>query len=114
MTAKVNDKRGRWRSEHVGLRLSPEEASTLNKMVKLSGLSKQDYIIDSLLKRRIVVQGNPKLYIALKREMTEILMELRRLTDHEEVRPELIDLTEMIAEIMEGMKEESDWNPVSQ
>lgn len=114
MTAKINDRHGRWRSEYVGLRLSPEEADTLNKMVKLSGLSKQDYIIDSLLTRQIVVQGNPKVYIALKRKMEEILVELRRLANHEEVRPELIDLTRMIAEIMEGMKEESDWDPDSQ
>lgn len=112
MTAKINDKKGRWRSEHVGLRLSPEEATTLNKLVKISGLSKQDYIIDSLLKRRIVVQGNPKVYIALKREMTDILMELKRLTNQEEVRPEMLDVLIVIAQIMDGMKEESNWKPI--
>lgn len=112
MLPKVYDRRGRWRSEYVGLRVSPEESETLNKMVKLSGLSKQDYIIDSLLKRRIVVQGNPKVYIALKREMAEVLMELRRLADQDDVRPEMLDVIMFVAEIMDGMKEESDWKPI--
>ena len=46
MSEKSLDRKGRWRSKTVAFRLSPEENETLNNMVKLSGLTKQDYIMN--------------------------------------------------------------------
>ena len=44
----------------VAFRMSPEEAQELNVKVSLSGLSKQDYIIQCLLKHEIRVVGGMK------------------------------------------------------
>lgn len=45
------DKKGRWRNVIVSFRMSPEERDDLNARVKLSGLTKQDYVIKRLLER---------------------------------------------------------------
>lgn len=66
------DKHNRWRSRQVAFRLSPEEADLLDTYVKLSGLTKQDYITRRLLEQEIVVQGNPRVFKALRNQMAEI------------------------------------------
>ena len=107
MSAKNCDEQGRLRSVTVGFRVSPEESAQLDRLVQLSGQTKQDYIIRRLMNREVVVQGNPRVYKALKGQMAEVLAELRRIEAGGSVRAELIDLIRFIAEIMNGMKEES-------
>lgn len=56
MSAKCLDKQGRWRNKTVAFRVSPEEDELLETAVRLSGLTKQDYIIRRLqTKARLVV-----------------------------------------------------------
>ena len=64
MSRKVMDCCNRWRSRTVSFRMSPEEDALLDSMVRLSGMTKQDYIIRRLLCRDVVVQGNPRVYKA--------------------------------------------------
>ena len=73
------DHNGRWRNLIVSFRVSDEEAKLLNDLVALSGLTKQDYIMRRLLCREVVVQGNPRVYKALKNQMAAIYEELKRL-----------------------------------
>ena len=60
MSAKNLDKHNRWRNKTVAFRVSPEEDEQLETFVKLSGLTKQDYITRRLLEKEVVVQGNPR------------------------------------------------------
>jgi hypothetical protein len=106
MSAKVMDAHGRWRSVTVAFRVSPEEDSQIETLVKLSGLTKQDYILNRLLNRDVVVQGNPRVYKALRDQLTAVLAELQRIEAGENVSDELTDIIRMIAVIMGGMKEE--------
>ena len=69
------DYKGRWRNHTVAFRVSNEEANLLNDLVTLSGLTKQDYITRRLLCRDVVVQGNPRVYKALKNQMAAIYEE---------------------------------------
>ena len=110
MSERVMDRQGRWRNKTVAFRVSPEEDEVLETAVKLSGLTKQDYIIRRLQKRDIVVQGNPKEYKALKDEMKKILTELQRIQDASEVNADLMEVIGLVAETMRGMKEDSDWS----
>ena len=64
MSAKNLDNHNRWRNKTVAFRVSPEEDEQLEIAVRLSGLTKQDYITRRLLNRDIVVQGNPRVYKA--------------------------------------------------
>ena len=107
MSAKNCDAQGRFRSVTVGFRVSPEEGEQLDRLVKLSGLTKQDYITNRLLERSVVVQGNPRVYKALKGQMADVLAELRRIETGESVSAEMTDIIRTIAEIMNGMKEET-------
>ena len=43
MSAKNLDNCNRWRNKTVAFRVSPEESERIDKAVRLSGLTKQDY-----------------------------------------------------------------------
>lgn len=102
------DAKGRWRNRNVGFRVSEEEAKLLDDLVELSGLAKQDYILRRLLNREVVVQGNPKVFKALKNQMTQIYEELKRLESVSDDNEELWIVVEMVAKIMKGMVNEYD------
>ena len=102
------DAKGRWRNRNVGFRVSEEEAKLLDDLVELSGLAKQDYILRRLLNREVVVQGNPKVFKALKNQMTQIYEELKRLESVSDDNEELLIVVEMVATIMKGMLNEYD------
>ena len=107
MSAKNLDSKGRFRARTIGFRVSPEEDQLINSAVALSGLTKQDYIVKRLLCRDVVVQGNPRVYKALRDQLAAVLDELRRIEAGGSVNDELLDVIEMIAAIMDGMKEEN-------
>ena len=104
MSAKCLDHQGRWRSKTIAFRMSPEEDAQLNTFVRLSGLTKQDYIIHRLLHREVVVQGNPKVYKALKNQFHEVLAELQRIEGGAGLDEDLVETIRMIADVMNGMK----------
>ena len=93
MSAKNLDKHNRWRNKTAAFRVSPEEDAQIETAVKLTGLTKQDYIIRRLLCRDVVVQGNPRVYKALRDQLAAVL-------------DELLDTIQMIATIMNGMQED--------
>ena len=100
------DCKGRWRNKTVAFRVSEEEGKLLDNCVALSGLTKQDYIVRRLQCRDVVVQGNPRVYKALRNQMVEIYEELKRLEKCSTENEELIYTIQLIAEIMNGLKEE--------
>ena len=106
MSAKNLDNHNRWRNKTVAFRVSPEEDEQLEIAVRLSGLTKQDYITRRLLNRDIVVQGNPRVYKALRDQLAAVLDELRRIEAGQGVSDELLDTIRMITTIMNGMQEE--------
>ena len=102
------DSKGRWRNKIVAFRVSPEEAEQIDACVRLSGLSKQDYITKRLTDREIVVQGNPRVYKALKNQMADIFTELQRIANGESVPDEMLYTTQLIAATLGGLKGEDD------
>ena len=86
--------------------MSPEEDAEIETAVKLTGLTKQDYITKRLLCRDVVVQGNPRVYKALRNQLADVLTELRRIDAGSPVNVETLDTIRMIAVIMGGMKKE--------
>ena len=90
MSAKNVDRHNRFRNITVGFRVSPEENEEINRAVALSGLSKQEYCYRRCMERDVVVQGNPRVYKALKNQMADILTELQRIAGGESVPDELL------------------------
>ena len=108
MSSKNRDEHNRWRSKTVAFRVSPEENAQIERYVQLSGLTKQDYITRRLTHKDVVVQGNPRVFKALRNQLAEVLAELQRIETGGVADDELLDLIEMIADILGGMKEESE------
>lgn len=108
MSLKNRDEHNRWRNITVGFRVSPEENELLNRAVALSGLPKQEYCYRRCMNRDVVVQGNPRVFKALRNQLGDVLSELQRIEAGGDVNDELLDLIEMIADILGGLKEESE------
>ena len=106
MSAKNYDNHNRWRNKTVAFRVSAEEDLQLETYVSMSGLTKQDYIARRLLCKDVVVQGNPRVFKALRNQFNAVLEELRRIEAGAGVDDELMDTIQMMAAIMDGMKEE--------
>ena len=91
MSVKNLDRHNRWRNKTVAFRVSPDEDREIETAVRLSGLTKQDYITRRLLCRDVVVQGNPRVYKALRNELAAVLEELERIEAGNGVDGELLD-----------------------
>ena len=83
--------------------MSPEEAELLNGLVKVSGLNKQDYLICRALQRDVVIYGNPRVYIGLKKELIALYNEFQRLNDCSQISDEQLLILNQIIKILEGM-----------
>lgn len=108
MSLKNRDEHNRWRNKTVAFRVSPEEWEQIERYVQLSGLTKQDYITRRLTNKEVVIQGNPRVYKALRNNLADVLNELRRIGAGSKVNDELLDLIEMITDILSGLKEVSE------
>lgn len=102
------DHQGRWRNKVVAFRVSQEESELIDRMIRLSGLSKQDYIIRRLQCQDIVVQGNPKVYKALRDQIVQILQEFKRVENASELSEEFLYTLQLVAITLNGMKEENE------
>ena len=107
MSLKVYDSQCRWRSKTVAFRMSLEENAQLEKAVALSGLTKQDYIIRRIQCRDVVVQGNPRVYKALRNQLAAVLLELQRIVTGEPVSEDLLCTINLIVTTMDGLRSES-------
>ena len=106
MSAKNRDEHNRWRNITVGFRVSPEENELLNRAVALSGLPKQEYCYRRCMNRDVIVQGNSRVYKALKNELAAVFQELQRIESGSDVDDELLNIIELIADILGGLKGE--------
>ena len=56
------------------------------------------------MERDVVVTGNPRVYKALKNQMADMLAELQRIEAGNNVSDDLLNIIELIAVTMDGMK----------
>lgn len=91
----------------MAFRVSEEENTQIDLAVKLTGLTKQDYITRRLLCKDVVVQSNPRVYKALRDQLADVLEQLQRIEAGEGVDDDLLDTINLIANIMDGMKEDA-------
>ena len=103
MSRKNCDGRGRWRSQTIAFRVSPEEGAAIRSHAKLSGLTLQEYLTRRSLEQDIVVVGNPRVYKALKAQMEQICLELQRLSPGDSVNPDLQETIRLVVEVYAGM-----------
>lgn len=107
VSAKNRDGQGRWRNLTIAFRVSVEENEDLNMRVRLSGLTKQEYICRRCLERDVVVYGNPRVYKALKREMEQLRDELSRLASTDQISEGQWSRLDMVNTIFNGLNNEA-------
>ena len=73
MSKKNLDQNGRLRNVVVGFRMSEEEVDLLNRRVLISGLTKQEFIINSILGKEVTVYGNPYVFRSLQDELIRFI-----------------------------------------
>ena len=100
------DARGRMRSVCVTFRVSPEEAEELDRLVALSGMTKQDYIIRRLSNRSVTVMPSSRLHKALRANVDAVYRELRRIHDASEMTPELAEITRLLVREYQDLSED--------
>ncbi len=111
MSHKNLDRQGRLRGKTIAFRMSEEENEMLEKYVKVSGMTKQDYIIEKLLNDKVVINGNPRVFKALKETLQSMLEEMRTIVKMLDKNYEewhyYTDLVEFTVKMMEGREEDS-------
>ena len=100
------DHQGRWRHKTVAFRVSQEESEQIDRMVRLSGLTKQDYIIQSVLHQKVVATGNPLILVQFRQNLQRIERELERIVQVSDMDEELLTPIRSMLEILEGFKEQ--------
>ena len=105
MLDKTLDSKGRWRNVIISFRMSPQERDDLNVRVKLSGLTKQDYIIKRLSERDVIVLPNTRVYKALRNQMREILAELTRINTIADIDSDFLDIIQIMMQTYNGLAE---------
>ena len=106
MPEKSRDPKGRWRNLTIAFRVSPEENEEINRRVRLSGLTKQEYICRRCQERDVIVMGNPRVYKVLKGQMQEILDQLERIGVGDPVDENLTETINLVSTILNGLQQE--------
>ena len=106
MSRPIVDYKGRRRSKTIAFRVSPEEDEVINALVAASGMTKQDYIISKLSDTTVKVVPSSRMQKGMEDAMLLIYRELLRITDADNVSPELAALTEKIGSIFADLTEE--------
>lgn len=73
MSKKNLDQKGRLRNKIISFRMSKEKAELLDRRVLMSGLTKQDFIVNSLLGKEVAVYGNPYVFRSLQDELIRFI-----------------------------------------
>jgi hypothetical protein len=107
MSQKNRDEKNRWRNVTIAFRVSPEENESINMRVRLSGLSKQEYITRRCQERDIVVIGNSRVHKALKSQLENIYFELQRIYKGSEVSDTLEEAIQMVAITLDGLQDKN-------
>ena len=66
----------------------------------------QEYCYRRCLNQDVVVQGNPRVFKALHKELAAVLTELQRIEAGEKINDELLNVIELITVILGGLKGE--------
>lgn len=84
----------------VGFRVSKELNEEIDRMVAISGMTKQDYIVSRLMEKDIEVKPSPRLYKALLEEMRAVCRQLERLRRGDTPSEHLLETCDLLANIM--------------
>ena len=106
MSNKTLDNKGRLRSKVIAFRVSPEESKQLDQLVKLSGLSKQEYLSNRALQKEVVVVASPYVHKCLSQQLSEFITVLKDQSALEKMNSENKEILLFMMKILSQLKED--------
>ena len=93
----------RYRNIIMNFRVTEDEKRKIESRMALSGLSKQDFYIQSLTKQKVVCLGNVKSFDEMRVQLNRIEEHLRCIQVAEKLDEELLASLQMILELFDGL-----------
>ena len=84
--------------------MTPSENEQINQFVKLSGLTKQQYLTDNMLHHSFTVYPNPRVYKALKEYFLAVVEQLKNLEAQNSMGKEFWEVLQFALQIYATMK----------
>ena len=106
MSAKNMDIHNRWRSKTVAFRMSPQEAAQLDMRVAVSGLTKQEYLVNRVLEKEIIVNPNPRVEKNLRIYLQLITAELETIIKSDHFSVDVFEKAEYLLRLLERIGNE--------
>ena len=100
-TAMKKNVKNRKRSIIMNFRVTPEEKELIEARIKLSGLSKETFFIESCLYQAVFVKGNVKTFDAIKKSMVAIEEQLTEMDFPENPDKQILVELRTILELLE-------------
>ena len=102
-TKKKKDEKKRKRNIIINFRVSPEEKQMIEERVKLSGMAKGEYFIQSCMYQKISVLGNIRTFDAIKESVSKLDRKLMELQSVEELDEVTLESLRMVLELLDGI-----------
>lgn len=102
---KKKDEKARKRNVIMNFRVSQQEKELIESRIKLSGLSKASFFIQSCLYQKILVKGNIKSFDEIKKRLDVIEAQVKVSGDLADMEPEIAESLRTIMEIFSRIYE---------
>ena len=102
-TNKKKGEKKRKRNIILNFRVSPEEKQMIEERVKLSGMAKGEYFIQSSMHQNISVLGNVRTFDAIKESVSKLDRKLMELQSVEELDEVTLESLRMVLELLDGI-----------
>ena len=102
-TNKKKGEKKRKRNIIINFRVSPEEKQMIEERVKLSGMAKGEYFIQSCMHQKISVLGNIRTFDAIKESVSKLDRKLMELQSVEELDEVTLESLRMVLELLDGI-----------
>lgn len=100
---KKKNEKNRVRSVIMNFRVSPKEKELIETRIKLTGMSKSEFFIESCLYQKILVKGNIKTFSEIRDKIEEIAMSIDINRKIGYLEPELLESFKTILEILDRL-----------
>lgn len=102
-TKKKKEDKNRVRNIIMNFRVSPEEKEKIDKRIRLSGLARGDFFIQSCTGQKIATTGNIKTFDAIRESMKQIDEHLLKVQSAEELDEAVLVELRTILEMLDSV-----------
>lgn len=102
MSKKKLDPKNRWRNKVVAFRVSPQEGEKLDRMVALSGLTKQEYLCRRVLDEAIVIKPSPRILKRLNTQLDQLHQDVEKLSSLADSNEDVLETLSYVTRVLDG------------